>query len=101
MASNKFVKIDPSAAAADISNLKQAQTILNDAKNTVSRLNVTAAQMKGNTGVAIQNKSQQLMNMLNDLSSNLADAQRSINSAVRDYQARDNEAAAQIMKGGV
>ncbi len=96
-----IVKIDPSAAATDISNLKQAQTILIEAKNTVVRLNASAGDIKGNTGTAIQVKAQQLINKLDELSNNLAGAQNAIKSAVIDYQNRDAEAAAQIMKGGV
>ena len=93
--------IDEDAARLDINNLESAKGKLNDAMAAVNKLMSITAQMQSNTGSAIQEKSRQIAVKLNDLMTNLSNAQKAINAAIEEKQAQDMRAEQINRSGGI
>lgn len=93
--------IDPDAARADITKIKHAISKLEEAQNNIRKLQNSASDMTGQTGTAITEKCNQLNTQLKDLQSNLTYTIRLIQSAVREYQEKDQQLANAFRRGGV
>lgn len=93
--------IDPDAARADITRIKRAIDKLEEAQNNIRKLQNSASDMTGQTGTAITEKCSQLTKQLKDLESNLTYTIRLIQSAVREYQEKDQQLANAFRRGGV
>ena len=93
--------IDPDAASADIKKINEAINKLNESQNSIKMLSTSASDMTGQTGPAIVKKCTQLSSQIDALKTNLNTTIGLINSAIREYQEKDLEAAKAIQNGGV
>lgn len=98
---NGTIRIDPDAAGADIAKLKAALTKLEEARNSIKKLQISAGEMRGQTGTAITEKCRELDAQLRTLETNLNYTIRLIRSAVLEYQEKDRQLADAIQRGGV
>ena len=91
--------IDPDAASADIKKITDAINKLNKSQNSIKMLSTSASDMTGQTGPAIVEKCTQLSSQIDALKTNLNTTIGLINSAIREYQEKDLEAAKAIQNG--
>lgn len=98
---NGTILINPDAARADISKLRAALNNLEESQSSIKKLSASAGDMTGQTGMAITEKCNQLNAQINKLKENLNYTIRLIQSAVREYQEKDQQLANSFRSGGI
>lgn len=98
---NSTILIDPDAARADISKLRSALGKLEESQGSIKKLSASAGDMTGQTGTAITEKCSDLNAQIGQLKENLNYTIRLIQSAVKEYQEKDQQLAGAFRSGGV
>ncbi len=80
--------IDPAAAEADVKCINQAIEILYSSLNSLKSVSNTASSIQGETGIAIVEKSNQMVNRINELIRQLQETTSLIDKVVNEYYER-------------
>ena len=92
--------IDPDAAARDIRNMTSRVQLLSEMRRRLRLLNQQAQTMRGDTGTAIVEKSQELLNRTASAETGIQDAIQFIRMTVWSYEEKDDALANVIRHGG-
>lgn len=83
------IRIDRSAANADMKKIKSAMEHLRESRQTVTQLISCAEGMSGQTGNAIREKAEEMRNKIDRLYNNLSVSNDLIDMVVKKYQSTD------------
>lgn len=97
---NGRIVIDPDAAAQDIQRMRQSIALLEEMSRKLQTLLGLAQMMRGLTGTAIVEKSQELMIRIKNEIENLETAILCIQRTVQKYEQKDENLARVIAHGG-
>ena len=86
---NGKITIDDVAAGEDIRKIERAQSILQNALQSLRAAQTEGANSKGETAQAIYDKSQELINQIQRLDSNLEETTNYIRHVLAVYKAKD------------
>ena len=86
---NGKITIDDVAAGEDIRKIERAQSILQNALQSLRAAQTEGANSKGETAQAIYGKSQELINQIQRLDSNLEETTNYIRHVLAVYKAKD------------
>ena len=86
---NGKITIDDVAAREDIRKIERAQSILQNALQSLRAAQTEGANSKGETAQAIYDKSQELINQIQRLDSNLEETTNYIRHVLAVYKAKD------------
>ena len=86
---NGKITIDDVAAGEDIRKIERAQAILQNALQSLRAAQTEGANSKGQTAQAIYDKSQELINQIQRLDSNLEETTNYIRHVLAVYKAKD------------
>lgn len=97
MAYDTFV-IDENAALADIAKMKRALELLQQARQSIVRLQNSAEAMQGHTGNAIMEKVQELQTRIDMLNRQLQSSIQTVQVTVQEFQRLDSGFAGRFRK---
>ena len=98
---NGKITIDDVAAGEDIRKIERAQSILQNALQSLRAAQTEGANSKGETAQAIYDKSQELINQIQRLDSNLEETTNYIRHVLAVYKAKDERIDADGLQNNI